>query len=263
MEQEIQEALQVVKLMFSDVSQDIKNIQEDIAIEHNLADERRTELVNQMLPDLSSTTFLQLVKLYPGFAERHYVSEMFERFQPKRFMLFWKRSPKVDSTSLSLMRMKFDHWLIDNDEEVYSKLDDLANQLEEWKLRQTKLAELLTVLTALKNTGKSLPDNVRQRLVKIRQMSNNYPNHPISDEYHFMEDWDSIFDLATELFIVYEAFQSEALADELIPEQLSEPDPFDGVVWEENNAVDNSSEVIDNTSNQESIATNDSLGYFS
>lgn len=254
MEQEIQEALQVVNSIFNDVTSSISNIQSDITVERDLIDQKREDLVETMLPDLSSTTFLQLVKLYPGFAERHYVAEMFERFQPKRFMFFWKKSPKVDDTSLSVMKVKFHHWLIDNDSEGYSKLDELADQLEELKLRQTKMAELMTVLTALKTSKTPIPNNIRQQLVKIRQMSNNYPNHPISDDYYFTEDWDSIFDLATELFIVYEAFQSEAFAEELIPEQL-----LDQV----ENAVDNSTEVIDNTSNQESIDTNDSLGYFS
>ncbi|PPD55258.1 MAG: hypothetical protein CTY12_01200 [Methylotenera sp.] len=254
MEQEIQEALQVVKSLFKDVTDSISNVQSDITIERDLTEQRREDLVERMLPDFSSTTFLQLVKLYPGFAERHYVAEMFEKFQPKRFMLFWKKAPKLDDSSLSIMKVKFHHWLIDNDSETYSELDDLVDTLEVLKLRQTKLAELMTILTALKSTNKPLPDNIKQQLVNIRQMSNNYPNHPISDDYYFTEDWDSIFDLATQLFIVYEAFQSEALAEELIPEQL-----LDQV----ENAVDNSTEVVDNTSNQESIATNDSLGYFS
>ena len=95
---------------------------------------------------------------------------------------------------------------------------------------------------------------------KLRDISHNHPNHPISDDYYFEEDWIDIVGLVTELFIVYEAFQSEAFAETIIPEQLSQPDPFEGVEWD---TVDNLNEVVDNTSNQESIATNDSLGYFS
>lgn len=260
MNNDIQEALTVVKLMFKDVTDQIVKTQCDLDMEQKLVDKRRTDFVEITLPDLSATTFLKLIKNFPIFAERHYVAEMFEKFQPRRFMIFWKRQPKADPTSLALVRMKFEHWLIDNDNSMFDQLNHLTDYLEMWKDRQTKLAELITILTALKNSNKPIPDNVRQRVNKLRDISHNHPNHPISDDYYFEEDWIDIVGLVTELFIVYEAFQSEAFAETIIPEQLSQPDPFEGVEWD---TVDNLNEVVDNTSNQESIATNDSLGYFS
>ena len=257
MDNDAQEALKVVKLMFRDVNALIDKAESDLNMEHKLMDQRRSDFVNITLPDLSATTFLNLVKNFPGFAERHYVAEMFERFQPKRFLVFWTRSPKTDPTSLSLMRLKFDHWLIDNDDNMFAGVNRVTDQLETLKERQAVLAKLLAVLSALKGTNKSIPDNVQQQIVKLQKISNNYPNHPISDDFYFEEDWGDIFNLATELFIIYEAFQNDVVAETIIPEQISEPDPFDGVVWENVELpVDNSTEVIDNTSNQVSVVTN-------
>lgn len=243
MNTEVKEALSVVKAMFADITTDIKKAEADLVLQNKLVDQRRTDFVNITIPDLSSTTFLSLVKTHPGFAERHYVAEMFERFQPKRFLFFWTRQPKADATSLSMIRLKFDHWLIDNDEEMFDAVNLVKDHLEQLKHRQAKLAELMTILVALEQSNRPLPDDIKQKLQKLQKISNNYPNHPISDDFHFEEDWSDIFDLATELFIVYEAFQNDAFASELIPEQLQESiNPVNEV------SVDNFVEIADNNS---------------
>ncbi len=246
---EIQEAITIVAKLLNDINERINVLHKKSQQHMHQIKQHRERIVYEMLPDFSKLTLSDLKKKYPKFAELSYVLRAFETNKQKSFLGLFKRVPKTYESDLSLIRLKFNHWLSERE-----TIDDSLNvELSEYVNRQKHLTELLTNLKLVKNSNRPLTEKLRNTIEKVRNMSYNYSEKHRTgwyDDVYFEEDWSGIFDLATELFIVYEAFQSEALAEEV------------GLIPEEN------IQELENTTNIEPeptiiYSTDDSLGYYS
>lgn len=242
---EVQEAITIVAKLLNDINERIRVIQLEMQKHTQRVKHTRERTVYEMLPDFSTLTLSKLKENYPKFANSIVVTMAFEANKQKSFLGLFKRVPKTYESELSLLQLKFNHWLSEN----VVVNNSLPDELLDYVNRQKHLTELLTNLKLVQKSNRPLTEKLRNTIEKIRNMSYNYSDKHRTgwyDDVYFEEDWSGIFDLATELFIVYEAFQSEALAEEvgLIPEE------------------------IDNSTNIEPeptiiYSTDDSLGYYS